>query len=117
MKINIRNWMSKHYKHELKFCYDFGILGFEDWTSQNDEGLTWAIAESFNKGLQLLIFLYVPYRDCDWYYERVSYGIHIAENCVPIDELFETDSMNELWSVIMSNANYFDELLKNKGSK
>ena len=117
MKTNLRNWMSKHYKHEINFCCDFGILGFEDWTSHNDEGLTWAVAESFDEGLQLLIFLYVPYSDEDWQRETTSYGIHIAEGCVPIDELFETDSMNELWSVIRSNLNYFDELLINKGSK
>ena len=110
----LNNWINKHYKHELEFFYEFEILGIEDWTCHNDEGLTWAIAESFNEGLQLLIFLYVPYTDRDWYCSSVSYGIHLAEACVPIDELFETDCMNELYSVIMSNINYFNELLNNK---
>ena len=45
----LNNWINKHYKHELEFFYDFEILGIEDWTCHNEEGLTWAIAESFNE--------------------------------------------------------------------
>ncbi len=116
--LSLKNWMNEHFKHELEYCLDFGVLGFEDWTSHNDEGLTWALAESFDEGFQLMIFIYRPLSDSieDLLRNPISYGIHLCESQLPIDELFETDVMGELWSVVRSNLDYFNELLT-KGSE
>ena len=79
---------------------DFGLLGFNDWTDLNDEGLTWGAQHEVD-GYQILMFLY--YDNC--------YGIHLAEDGVPSDEIFGTDSMDELWSIVRSNLGYFDKIL------
>ena len=88
------------FSNEIEYCMDFGLLGFNDWTDINDEGLTWGVQHE-EDGCEILIFLY--YDNC--------YGIHLAEDCVPIDEIFGTDSMDELWSIVRSNLEYFDKIL------
>ena len=98
---------SYDFNHELEYCMDFGLLGFNDWTDLNDEGLTWGAQYDTKRGA-ILIFLYLD----------SSYGIHYAEDYVPNDEIFSTDDMSELWSVVRSNLNYFDQLLtKERGVK
>jgi hypothetical protein len=88
------------YKEEMLYCMDFGLLGFNDWTDLNDDGLTWG-AQYTDNGLAVMIYLY--YDKC--------YGIHLAEDYVPDVEIFATDDMGELWSIIKSNLKYFDQLL------
>ena len=88
------------YTKEMEYCMDFGLLGFDDWTDLNDEGLTWGVQHKRDY-CAILIFLYSD--NC--------YGIHLAKDGVPIDEIFGTDDMEELWSVVRSNLKYFDQLL------
>jgi hypothetical protein len=79
---------------------DFGLLGFNDWTDLNDDGLTWGVQHQ-RDCCAILIFLYSD--NC--------YGIHYAKDYIPSDEIFSTDDMEELWSIIRSNLKYFDQLL------
>lgn len=95
---------SYRYTKELEYCMDFGVLGFNDWTDINDEGLTWGIENKESKKA-ILIFLHL-----------ISYDIVIMDNTSVYNyenmyELFITNDMGELWSVIRSNLHYFDQLL------
>ena len=93
---------SYRYTEEMLYCMDFGLLGFNDWTDLNDEGVTWA-AQDEESGKAILICLHA-----------ISYDIVIVDSDLNLYngyELFVTNDMGELWSIIRSNLKYFDQLL------
>ena len=47
---------SYNFSNEIEYCMDFGLLGFNDWTDINDEGLTWGVQHE-EDGCEILIFL------------------------------------------------------------
>ena len=99
---HLKNWMIKIFSEELKYISDFQLLGFEEFTDpQEDEGLTWCRIIHTQDAYGVFIFLY-----------NKSYGIDLCLDGVPQYSIFETDDMGELWSVVKSNLNYFNGLIK-----
>ena len=92
------------YEHENKYVMDFALLGFNDWSDLEIDGfLSWG---NSTEDVGIYLFLHK-----DRY--EIQYATQNEINWKASDyaELFVTDSMDELWSIVRSNLQYFDSLL------
>tara|TARA_R110001606_G_scaffold369579_1_gene525701 strand:+ start:1312 stop:1632 length:321 start_codon:yes stop_codon:yes gene_type:complete len=100
----LTKWRIKMYEHENKYVMDFALLGFNDWSDLEIDGfLSWG---NSTEDVGIYLFLHK-----DRY--EIQYATQNEINWKASDyaELFVTDSMDELWSIVRSNLQYFDSLL------